>query len=76
MRSDAICAAVKASLLNFINIKELPQIMDNKIKIPQLIIFSCFTLCLCLHKHTLDTREDTGMASARTGRLENLQSMK
>ena len=34
--SEAICAHVSSSLLAFISINELPQIMHNKINIPQL----------------------------------------
>ena len=36
MRSEAIWAQVSSSLLAFIRINELPQIIHNKINIPQL----------------------------------------
>src|SRR5688572_23693537 len=42
--SDAICAQVRSSLLAFIKMKELPQMMHIKINIPQLTSLSFFML--------------------------------
>lgn len=39
---EAICAQVSSSLLAFIKMKELPQIIHNKINIPQLTTRSFF----------------------------------
>ena len=44
IRNDAICAHVSSSLLTFIRMKELPQIMHSKINIPQLTSLSFFIL--------------------------------
>jgi hypothetical protein len=42
--SEAICAQLSSSLLAFIRMKELPQIMHNKINIPQLTNRSFFIM--------------------------------
>ena len=44
IRSDAIWAHVSSSLLAFISMNELPQIIHNKINIPQLKSLSFFIM--------------------------------
>ena len=44
IRSEAIWAHVSASLLAFINMNELPQMIHNKINIPQLTSLSFFIM--------------------------------